>query len=419
MAAVPESTQAWSDVGLANRLRLVFSTTAGARRIAPVPVAEATTVRPFAAVGRHDDLSREVYCILGMPVDAVLMPEVLERIDSALDRAAPLFISTPNLNFLTTCRTDPEFRESLLRSDLCPADGMPIVWIARLMGIPIKKRVAGSDIYAALRAAARAKPLGVFFFGGCDGAAAAARDMLNAERGGLNCVGTLAPGFGTVADMSRDGFIDEINATKADFLIASLGAQKGQFWLLRNYHRIRIPIRAHLGAALNIEAGHIKRAPVWMRESGFEWLWRILQEPHLWRRYWHDGNVLLRLLLTQVLPLTIAGRWMRRRYRNAELKVVQSQDHRRVTLKLSGVAAGIEVDRAVSSFRKALALQKDMAVDLSDLRFFDQRFLGLLLLLRKQLSNRGADLHVTGVSAPLKKLFRLNGAEFLLTHEAT
>ena len=65
---------------------------------------------------------------------------------------------------------DWDFRESLLQSDLCPADGMPVVWIAWLLGVPIKDRIAGSDIFDALKAGHdSAKPLKVFLFGGAEG----------------------------------------------------------------------------------------------------------------------------------------------------------------------------------------------------------------------------------------------------------
>ena len=112
-----------------------------------------------------DDLGREVYCVLGIPIDATEMSSVLRRIDVAVTNAAPFLISTPNLNFLVNSLNNPEFRESLLQSDLCPPDGMPIIWITRLLGIPIKRRIAGSDIFEALRSRPRAAgPLKIFFF---------------------------------------------------------------------------------------------------------------------------------------------------------------------------------------------------------------------------------------------------------------
>jgi N-acetylglucosaminyldiphosphoundecaprenol N-acetyl-beta-D-mannosaminyltransferase len=212
-------------------------------------------------------------------------------------------------------QSDPEFREALLQSDLCPADGMPIVWIARLIGVPIRNRIAGSDIFDALKAEHNfAKPLKVFLFGGPEGVAAAARRTLNAEPRGLYCVGSHYPGFGSVDAMSRDDIINEINSSDADFLVVSLGAKHGQSWLKRNQHRLLIPVRAHLGAVVNFQAGTIRRAPPIMRNLGLEWLWRIKEEPYLWRRYWNDGRALLSLLLTRILPLVVWTRWLQLKY---------------------------------------------------------------------------------------------------------
>ena len=192
---------------------------------------------------------------------------------------------------------------------------MPIIWIAWLSGIPIKNRIAGSDIFDALKAEhSTAHPLKVFLFGGHEGVAAAASRALNGQRGGLYCVGWFYPGFCSAEEMSRDDIIDNINSSGADFLVASLGAQKGQLWLQRNHHRLLIPVRAHLGASLNFQAGTVRRAPPIMRKFGLEWLWRIKEEPYLWRRYWNDGRVLLRLLFTHVLPFAFWTWWLRLRY---------------------------------------------------------------------------------------------------------
>src|SRR5476649_1605292 len=102
---------------------------------------------------RSDDLTRDVYGVLGIPIDVIEMSKAVCRIEAAAAGSFPFLISTANLNFLVTSRSDAGFRESLLRSDLCTADGMPIVWIARLLGVPIKGRIAGSDIFEAIKSA--------------------------------------------------------------------------------------------------------------------------------------------------------------------------------------------------------------------------------------------------------------------------
>src|SRR5690242_719211 len=117
-----------------------------------------------ASDAASSDLDRNVYCVTGLPIDALDMSATLDRIEAAARSRTRCFISTVNLNFLVTSLSDPEFRASVLDSDLCPADGMPVVWIARLIGMPVAERVSGSDIFDALKARDRKKPLGVFLF---------------------------------------------------------------------------------------------------------------------------------------------------------------------------------------------------------------------------------------------------------------
>lgn len=371
-----------------------------------------------AAQDHGDDLSRETYCILGIPIDSVEMPSVLRSIERAAASGAPFSISTPNLNFLVLSQNDPEFRESLLLSDLCPTDGMPIVWIARMIGVPINKRIAGSDIFESLKRRPNSgRPLKVFLFGSTGEVAASAAEKLNSGSGNLSCGGWICPGFGDVDELSQDHFIDQINASKADFLVASLGAKKGQVWLQRNHRRLRVPVRAHLGATVNFQAGTVRRAPRVFRDFGLEWLWRIKEEPHLWHRYWHDGFALVGLMLGRVLPLAVSAWLLRRRCERYghDLLVEQIDDEACITLKLHGYAIDAHVHKAAPFFRNAVASKKDVAVDFSETRATDSRFLGLLLMLRKQLMSEGARLIVVAVSAPVARLFRLHGLDYLLS----
>ena len=231
---------------------------------------------------------------------------------------------------------------------------MPIIWIARLLGLPIAERVAGADILDALRAPDRlSRRLDIFLFGGAEGIAAAAAKTLNEEFTGLKCVGTFDPGFGEVEEMSRDYIIDAINSSNADFLMVSLGAKKGQRWLQRNHSRLSIPIRSHLGATINFLAGTINRAPPGLRAWGLEWAWRIKEEPKLWRRYWNDGLVLLQLIFSRAIPLAILTRWHQLGWRNEPrtLLVEITQDYQSTTIGLIGDASEQHVAMAISHFR--------------------------------------------------------------------
>jgi N-acetylglucosaminyldiphosphoundecaprenol N-acetyl-beta-D-mannosaminyltransferase len=365
-----------------------------------------------------DDLSREVYCFLGCPIDTIGMLSVIRRIELAAAGSSRFFLSTPNLNYLANSQLDPEFRESLLLSDLCVADGMSIVWSARLIGIPIKDRVAGSDILPALKTSRGSKkPLKLFLFGGAEGAASAASRALNAQPSGVRCEGLLYPGLGTVDDLSGDEVIDGINSSDADFLVTSLGSMKGQLWLKHNHSRLRIPVRAHLGAWMNFEAGTVKRAPRFLQRIGLEWLWRIKEEPFLWRRYWNDGRMLLRLLHTRILPLAVYQMMSRNKWDTKEMFVTQVQSETYIKIKIFGPAIDRHVSKIIPVFRDAIALRKRTVIDFSNTSRVDARFLGLLLMLRKNLKARADDLVLIGLSADLKRIFRLNGLDFLLGTE--
>lgn len=358
-----------------------------------------------------DDLARDVHVILGVPIDVVDMPEIVARIDAAAADEKPFLVSTVNVNFLVASQFNATFKESLYRSDLCTVDGMPVLWVMKLLGVPVKERTAGTDLLEALKLArGPARPLKVFVFGGTNEAANTACATLNAEHQGLECIGWHNPGFGSVAEMSSDGIIKTINASGADFLVAALGAAKGQTWLLENHDRLRVPVRAHLGAALNIQAGTVKRAPRWMRKAGLEWVWRIKEEPYLWRRYASDGLGLFKLLLTRIGPLVALDSWYQFHVApRVKISVERSEDQKAVTLKINGAATAQNIGVPLLHFQYAAASGKDVIINFSDTRHIDTRFLGLLLMLDRKLNRQKQRLIFKDIPAQIGRLFRLNG----------
>lgn len=240
--------------------------------------------------------------LASLPFHAIDVATTVHRLCVAMRDRQRLFLSTPNLNFLMTAQRDAAFRASVLHSDLSVADGMPILWLARRQGTPLPERVAGASLFEALRQgdgqAVLGRPIKVFFFGGPPGVAQRACEVLNAEHaqgGSMQGVGALCPGFGAVQEMSTPEVLAAINASDADFLVVALGAQKGQAWILHNLPHLQVPVVSHLGAVVNFVAGTVRRAPSAWQRWGLEWLWRIKEEPGLFKRYWADGWGFLRL----------------------------------------------------------------------------------------------------------------------------
>jgi N-acetylglucosaminyldiphosphoundecaprenol N-acetyl-beta-D-mannosaminyltransferase len=362
----------------------------------------------------HPDFSRPVHCILGLPIDAVSEAAAVEHIRGAALQGRRCFLSTPNLNFAVASLSDPAFRDSVLHSDLNTADGMPLVWIARLLGAPIRERVAGSTVFERLRGGSPA--LGVYFFGGPDGVAARACERLNGEPGGLRCVGFDSPGFGSVEDMSGAERIARINSSGARVVVVSLGAKKGQAWIERNRARLDAPVISHLGAVVNFVAGTVARAPGPVQRLGLEWAWRIVEEPALWRRYFNDGATLLRLLFTRVLPCA----WQLRVRAPGPAQLAAARVHidaagKEGVVRLAGAWTAGNLGPLRAAFADIASGEGAVHLDLSEVTHLDTAAIALICLLRGHCAGQARrGWRMSGVGAPLRRLLRHACADYLV-----
>lgn len=361
---------------------------------------------------------RNVHCLLGLPFDAVDMAGAVRRIRDAVLHREPCFLSTPNVNWLVACLADHAFRDSVIRSDLSIADGMPLVWVARLLSIPIRDRVAGSGVFETLRRD-RAARLSVYFFGGQEGIAEAACKRLNSDSEGLTCVGFECPGFGSVEDMSSNEAIARINASGADFVVVALGAKKGQTWIERNRARLSVPVICHLGAVVDFVAGTVSRAPSWMQRAGLEWLWRIKEAPGLWQRYFFDGLVFLRLLVTRVVPFA----WFKHRHKPARKKLdsaaIDWQDEgREIVIRLRGVWVQENLRPLRDCFSDVVRAAKDVRLEMGGVKYVDSAFVGLVMLLKDHQKQHSRKLLIASPLKPVRQIIKYCCAEYLYMNAA-
>jgi len=379
-------------------------------------LAQHAQLHSAAADREHqDDFNRKVCSILGLPFDAVDMQAAYKKIYRAVDAKTPFYVSTPNLNFLIASQSDKDFRQSIINSDMSLADGMPLIWVAKLLRIPLKERVSGSGLFEAMMGdQTRAKqPVKAFFLGGMDGVAAQACERLNSNHdAGVICAGSLNPGFGSIEEMSQGHIIDTINRSGAEFVIVSLGARNGQAWIEHNRKRLDAPVISNLGAVVNFIAGTVTRAPRLWQRLGMEWLWRIKEEPALWRRYYSDGLVFLKLMITRVLPYALIIHFNKnKREANRSVSIKVEEKPGKTIIAIEGMVVEENLQPVRDAFAKIAQKPESIIIDLSQVEYADPFFIGLLLVLYKHLGDRQK---ITGCSPLVRRIFYYNSAGFLL-----
>jgi len=358
-------------------------------------------------------LIRNTFCILGLPFDALDLNDSVEKISSTIDLSLPCFLSTPNLNFVIATQSDATFFDSVIDSNLSVVDGMPLIWVSKLLGLPLTERVAGSTLFDELSKRQREKRIKVYFFGGQEGIAEQAHQQLNKTSVGMVSCGFYGPGFVSVDEMSTAEIIDEINHADPDFIVVALGAQKGQQWIQKNREQLNAPVISHLGAVVNFVAGSIERAPVMWQRLGIEWLWRIKQEPTLWKRYLQDGLAFAGLMFMKVLPLAVYDRYLKRKTCYRVPNNIESSVSDNVVV-LVGSLRNEHLSPIKEFFSSILGQQVSeepshaVILDFLNVTYIDGAFIATLVLFQRLLEKKGEKLVLLNVSTRINRLLILN-----------
>ncbi len=224
--------------------------------------------------------------LFGVRIDALSMRCAVDRVIAACDereRRTMKQVAFVNPDCLNKAYRDRGYHHLLNRADLVLPDGSGLRIAGRILGLPLKDNVNGTDLFPLLceRAAASGKKL--FLFGGRPGVALDAAKRMQAQYPGLEIVGCLD---GYSHEQHPYAVIRAINASGADIVLAGLGAPRQERWLRANRDHLHVAVGIGVGGLFDYYSGRIARAPLWLREAGLEWVWRILQEPKAkWRRY--------------------------------------------------------------------------------------------------------------------------------------
>ncbi len=189
-------------------------------------------------------------------------------------------VLTPNVDHVCMAETDPALVEAYAQASLSLVDGKPLVWLSRWMGQALPEKISGSDLALPLVARAAQEGLSVFLLGAKDGVGARAADVLRAAHPTLKVAGVLSPPFGFERDEGQNAdVVRAVRSAQPDLLFVCLGAPKQELWMARHKDVLAPAVMLGLGGTLDFIAGDVARAPAWVSDVGFEWLYRLAQEP--------------------------------------------------------------------------------------------------------------------------------------------
>ena len=221
--------------------------------------------------------------LFGLQIDALTMADVLERAQHRTEHRLRFLVGVVNAAKIVQMRSDPQLRNSLLAADVLLADGQSVIWASRILGRPLPERIAGIDLFERLLEVADRDELTVYFLG-------ARPEVLEKL---LRAVRDRFPGL--VVAGSRNGYFTEEEAAEvamtitrsgADMLFLGMPSPKKEIFLARYGDSLRVPLLHGVGGSFDVLAGITRRAPEAWQRLGFEWAYRLLQEPgRLWNRY--------------------------------------------------------------------------------------------------------------------------------------
>lgn len=339
--------------------------------------------------------------VLGLPLDSLTAAGAVEAIDGLIRSGGTHQIATANLDFWLNSLSDRQLHRIIAGCSLVLPDGMPLVWVSKLLGCPLAERVTGVDMVPALAELALQKGYGVFLLGGKGDVAERARKHLEQKFPGVRIVGTFAPSEEEMAQADHGEILNRIQATRPEILLVALGNPKQEKWISTHRKRLGVPVAMGVGGSFEIMVGDMLRAPRWVQRCGMEWAMRFIQEPgRLGPRYFRDF-----MGLGRKLPLTLAAKWMQLPYKG-ESHVATVSNPQLMHVYLHGKLGEDSASDLMQATHACIAGGLVMVVHLQSVRQITAAGLGVLLDVRRHMLDAGLALSLTGLS--LKHRFLLH-----------
>jgi N-acetylglucosaminyldiphosphoundecaprenol N-acetyl-beta-D-mannosaminyltransferase len=337
--------------------------------------------------------------ILGVAVDNLTMEEVLNAVEAKIAERGFHQIATANVDFLVNSVHDDELRETLARCDIVLADGMPLVWASRLLGMKLKQRVAGADLVPELARLSARNGYRIFLLGSDEQSSAGAAAWMQKNFPNVCIAGRHCPKFQPLEEMNHEDILLRIEEAQPDILLVAFGNPKQEKWLAMHRHRLKVPVCIGVGGSLDFLSGRTRRAPLWAQRSGIEWVYRIIQEPsRLAMRYANNAAGLLRYL-----PMQVFAMGLQKQQHVIGQITTESVDFANI-VRIEGNFTSSLISRFESHVRGAIFSGAHIVLDMSRTAYIGADGLGSLIYIMNLARCYKRELWLAAVQPPLLRV---------------
>lgn len=226
------------------------------------------------------------------------MQETLAIVENTIANGKQLHHVVVNAGKIVAMQDDMQLRQSVNESDLINADGQAVVWASKVLGKPLKERVAGIDLMANLVELAFIKKYKIFFFGAKEEVVRKVVDIYS-RKFDSNIIAGYRNGY--FEKKEEKEIAKQISESGANILFVAISSPTKENFLYENRGLLeKLNFIMGVGGSFDVIAGKVKRAPLWMQKAGLEWFYRFAQEPkRMWKRYLVGNSKFIALVLKE------------------------------------------------------------------------------------------------------------------------
>lgn len=239
----------------------------------------------------------DVCSILGVPFNNITHKEAVELVCSYLDGNEKKMIFTPNPEFVMEALNNTEFMKILNEGNLLVPDGIGIIIASKILGKPLKERVAGCDLVHDVFDKIKSRDKTVYLLGGGKNVAETAKLKMEQRYAGLKIVGVHDGYFN---ENEEKLIIEEINRLKPDLVLVGIGFPKQEKWIYKHKDILQAKAFIGIGGSIDIMSGNVKRAPDIFIKLGLEWFYRLIKQPSRFFRMLRLPLFLLTVFKTKI-----------------------------------------------------------------------------------------------------------------------